>query len=209
MLIDEEKIESFWQWFVQNDVLIKNSIEQELADERSYIVEQLNNHILGFGMLKWDLGLDDSQNWFFTLSPNGDKDLLVITERIIDNAPHFLSWKFHASKQASSSGMIVSLYDNEMETLEIDASPWHYIAFIESDGKIELILEAKNVKNIDEDIIELAANLLVVNEIGEKMRILHVSTISIVSELSAEDEDSKYPISDLRNHFSVFENNNY
>ena len=209
MIIDEEKIESFWQWFVQNDIRIKNSIVQELAEERSYIIEQLDNHILGFGMLKWDLGLDDSQNWFFTLSPNGDKDLLAITERIIENAPHFLSWTFHASKQATFSSEKVSLYDNDMEPLEIDPSKWHYIAFIESDGKIELILEAKNVKNIDEEIIELAANLFVINEIGEKMRILNVSTISVVSEFTSEDEDSKYPILELRNHFSVFKTTEY
>jgi len=41
MNLEEEKIETFWQWFVQNDPLIKKCIEDSNAPDREYIIDNL------------------------------------------------------------------------------------------------------------------------------------------------------------------------
>ena len=80
MNLEEEKIEAFWEWFVQNDPRIKKCIEDSNAPDREYIIENLNNHILNIATLTWDIGLDANDEWFFMTSPNGVKELLPICQ---------------------------------------------------------------------------------------------------------------------------------
>ena len=206
MLVNDEKIEKFWQWFVKNDQLIKSCIERETASEREKLIEQLNNFILEFGMFTWDIGLDEHHNWFFTISPNIDPDLLEISQQIMSDAPAHLDWQFNASRPAKNWARTFSVYNNEMDLIHIDASSWFYIAFEENDGKIELVFEANNIAHLDEETAEQAVNLFLINEIGEYPLIVHISTVTIVNEIDLDDEDSKYPIHELREHLSIFLN---
>jgi hypothetical protein len=199
MIVDGGKLERFWQWFVQHEQLIRRAIEEESVEHQVTIKEQLDNLILDFGMLTWDLGLDENSEWFFTLSPNGDSDLLIVTEQIIEEAPTYLGWKFHASRPAKAWDRKFTIYDHEMEIQEIDASSWHYVAFLDSKNKIELILEVGDLP-FEEEIIERAANLFLNNEIGERLLITDISTIQIVSELEPEDAAAKYSITGMKEH---------
>ena len=200
MEIDEDKLENFWRWFVQNEYLIKNAIEQELSIEQEYLIDQLNNLILDFGRLTWDIGLDDQNSWFFTISPNGNQDLIEIVEHIIEAAPRHLDWNFYAGKPQKNWVRTFSLYDNEMDVVEIDANSWYYVAFLEADGTVELIIEANNIEHLDPETIEIAGNLFLVHELGEKMSLQIVSKVTLVALLNPDDAASKYPIADLKEH---------
>lgn len=202
MKIQEEKIQTFWKWFIENEALIKSSIENESSTEQAHVVDQMNNFILDIGMLTWDLGLDDSNAWFLTLSPNGDKELLEISQRIIEHAPTHLDWAFHSSRQALVWERTFTVYNENMDEVEIDASSWHYIAQEESNRKIKLIFEAKNIQHLDEETAETAVNLFLVHEIGEKTKIVRVSSISIVHELESGYQEIKSSVNELKNHFS-------
>lgn len=199
MKLNEEKLENFWQWFVQHEELIRMAIEQESPEKQAFIKEQLDNLVLDFGMLTWDLGLDDNSNWFFTLSPNGEIDLLHVTEQIIDEAPTHLNWIYHASRPAKAWDRTFRIYDGEMEIQEIDASSWHYVAFLDASNKVELVLEVGDLQ-LEDEILERAVNLFLNNEIGERLLITDISTIQIVHELEPEDADVKYSITDLKSH---------
>lgn len=200
MEIDEDKLENFWRWFVQNEYLIKNAIEQESAIDQTYIVDQLNNLILEFGRLTWDIGMDEQNNWFFTISPNGNQDLVELTEHIIEAAPSHLDWNYYAGKPQKNWERTFSLYNNEMEVVEIDANPWYYVAFLEADGTVELIIEANNTQHLDPETLEIAGNLFLVHELGEKMSLQIVSKVTLVPILNPDDAASKYPIADLKEH---------
>lgn len=200
MDLPEEKILDFWRWFVKNDNLIKNCIENSSQSDQAYVVEQMNNYTLSFGTFTWDIGLDDSNAWFFTISPNGDEELLKVSEEIMAMAPVHMDWIFHSSKPAKVWDRRFNVYNDLLDSVDIDASSWHYIAFEEDDGRLELIIEAQNLDNLDAETAEIAANLFVVSELGEKVRIDRVSTVSIVRNLESEYEDSKAHISDLKEH---------
>lgn len=201
MKIQGEKIQAFWEWFIKNEALIKSCIENESSTEQAHIVEQMNNFILDIGMLTWDLGLDDTNAWFMTLSPNGDKKLLEISQRIIEHAPTQLEWAFNSSKPAKVWERAFTVYNNNMDEVHIDASAWHYIAQEEKDQKIKLIFEAKNIQHLDEETAETAANLFLVQEIGEKTKIVRVSSVAIVHELESGYQEIKSSINELKNHF--------
>lgn len=199
MALNDDKLENFWKWFTESEHLIQGAIQEESVDRQVQIKEQLDNLVLDFGMLTWDLGLDDNSNWFFTLSPNGDSDLLQITEQIIAEAPTHLNWTFHASRPAKDWDRTFRIYDHEMEIQEVDASTWHYVAFLDSNNKIELVIEVGDLQ-LEEEILENAVNLFLTNEIGERLLITDISGIQIVNEMEPEDAAVKYPIADLKSH---------
>lgn len=200
MKLQEEKIQAFWNWFVKNENLIKTCIENESATEQAFVVEQLNNLILDLGMLTWDLGLDDSNNWFLTISPNGDKELFEISQKIMDDAPMHLDWILHSSKPAKDWNRTFIVFNEYMDEIEIDASDWQYVALEETDRKLKLIFEAPNLQGLDEDTAESAAHKFLVHEIGEKAKILRISTIEIVHELESGLVESKSSIQELKKH---------
>lgn len=200
MEINEESILEFWRWFLTNETVIKDCIENEHSEERDYVVDQMNHHILTHGMLTWDIGLDDDENWFLTLSPNGNSKMLKVSEKIMDLAPDHTSWMFHSSKPAKNWDRTFAVYDQEMDVVEIDASPWQYVIFDDDDEKFELLLEAENTSRLDAEIAETAAEQFVIHEIGEAARIKYFSKIEVVQSLDAEFEDSKASVSELNAH---------
>ena len=200
MNLEEEKIEAFWEWFVQNDPRIKKCIEDSNAPDREYIIENLNNHILKIATLTWDIGLDANDEWFFMTSPNGVKELLPICQRIMKEAPLFLDWKYYASKPSLDWDRTFTLYDQEMEVIDIDASNWSYILFYNDDDELEIILEASNLEGIDEDTMNSAATVFLNNEIGEKEIIELVKEYTIVIQLEEEDTQDKFSVSGLKEH---------
>jgi hypothetical protein len=197
--MDEQKAEEFWQWFVKNESIIKQCITEPDNDSREFVIENLNNHILSFGPLKWDLGLNDANEWFFVISPNCDELLLSITSEIIEMAPTFLNWEFHDCVPAKEWNRQFSLYDHEMEILHVDASFWHYVAFA-ADDLVELIIEAPNLNYQQEETVAVAGNLFLMNEIGERILIERIAKYSLVPQLDEEDQDYKYPIRDLKEY---------
>ena len=112
-----DKIEAFWRWFVQNNSFIQNSIQNESAKDRATVVEQMNNYILDLGLFTWDLGLNDENTWFLTISPNGDSELLEISQRIMEDAPTHLDWEFHAIKPAKNWNRIFFVYNEHMDEI--------------------------------------------------------------------------------------------
>lgn len=195
----EQQAEEFWQWFVKNESIIKQCITDPDNTSREFVIENLNNHILSFGPLKWDLGLNDSNNWFFVISPNCDEQLLSVTSQVIELAPTFLNWEFHDSVPAKDWNRQFSVYDHEMEILHVDASNWHYVAFTAGD-KVEISIEAPNINYSNEETIAIISNLFLLNEIGERLLIERIAKYSLVAELDEEDQEYKYPIGDLREH---------
>ncbi len=199
-----DKIEAFWRWFVQNNSFIQNSIQNESAKDRATVVEQMNNYILDLGLFTWDLGLNDENTWFLTISPNGDSELLEISQRIMEDAPTHLDWEFHASKPAKNWNRIFFVYNEHMDEIEIDANDWEFVATQAGGGKITLWLEAKNIQTLDTETADQAAHLFLVNEIGELAKITQLKDVKIVSALETELEISKSSIEQLKNKLNRF-----
>lgn len=195
---NENKILAFWQWFVKSESIFNECIENEASENREYVVEQLNEQILGLGVFSWDIGLDDNDNWFLLISPNGNPDQFEVSQDIMELAPEHLDWLFYASKPAQDWNREFTVFDNYMNEEVIDASGWHCVILEDEDENLELILEAKNVAHLDLDIAEFAAEEFVIKEIGESARIQLISSIQIVTELDPDYASEKVSVLELR-----------
>lgn len=201
MELNDDNILRFWQWFVKSEATIKECIENENSAHREYVIDQMNEHILSLGVLTWDIGLNDDENWFLTLSPNGNHDMLKVSQKIMIDAPEHMDWLFYASKPAKSWNRQFSIYDDNMDEAFIDASLWHYIVFEEEVGKLELVIEAKNIAHLDSEVAETAAEQFVIHELGELTWIKNVASVEIVHALESEFEPTKTPVTELKEHF--------
>ncbi|MCJ8288847.1 MAG: hypothetical protein HRT58_05485 [Crocinitomicaceae bacterium] len=200
MELNDDNILRFWQWFVKNENTIKECIENEDSGQKEYVVEQMNEQILSLGVLTWDVGLNDDEKWFLMLSPNGNREMFEVSQKIMDAAPEHMAWLFYSSKPAKEWNRQFTIYDDYMDEQFIDATPWNYIVFEEDDGKLELIIEAKNILQLDSDSANAAAEQFVIQEIGEATRILLISSVVIMHTLESEYESSKAPVLELKEH---------
>jgi hypothetical protein len=66
-----------------------------------------------------------------------------------------------------------------------------------------LVFEAQNIAHLDEETAEFAVNQFLVNELGEKERILKISSVTVVPIIDEEDQEDKYPIHVLRSHLGI------
>lgn len=201
MKLNNDNILKFWQWFVKNEKTIKECIENENSEYREYVVEQMNEHILSLGVLTWDIGLNDDENWFLTLSPNGDHDMLKVSQKIMIDAPEHMDWLFYASRPAKKWNRQFNVYDDNMDEIFIDASFWHYIVFEEEEGKLDLVIEAKNIAQLDPMVVETAAEQFLIQELGEFIWIQNIASLEIVPALDREFEPTKTPVTELKEHF--------
>lgn len=199
--MNEEKIEKLWDWFSANEKRIRDCMENDSAIERDYVVENLDNLILDMGVFSWQIGQGIHKPWYLTISPNGDIELIKKSRKIIASAPDHSNWEFHYCKPAKDWDRQFSIYDDDMIKQTINASDWKYVALHHEDGLVELILEAKNIAHLDNDTARTAADLVVINEIGEEAKILSLSSIDIVDQLDQIYDSRKAEINKLRRHF--------
>lgn len=198
--LNDTKIENLWRWFVANEKQIIDSFQNESL--ANHIVENLDNLILDFGMFTWEIGPGKVKPWFLTISPNGDRDLIRVSQKIIEHAPNLDDWEFNYCKPAKDWDRRFIIYDSNMNEQNIDASNWKYVMLRNEDGMIDLILEAMNITHLDHDTARTAADIIVTSEIGEETKIQKILSVDIVDKLERQYNSRKTEIQYLKKHLN-------
>lgn len=172
----DKDILNFWSWFT------KNSGNLHLDNYDKIILNELDRIISDWG-LTWEIGPGLSKENSFTISPNGDKELLSKTKSIIDKAPQLNNWEFYFAKQSKENWYLARLVDTDFE---IDASYWTYVLLKYEDAKIEILLKADTLSKLDKEIKQLAADLILTNLLGEELKIKKIDFIDIVERFDNE-----------------------
>jgi hypothetical protein len=181
--MQDKDILNFWSWFEKNsDNLYSDNYDQNILNELDKIISNWG--------LTWEIGPGLSKDYSLTISPNGDKELLETTKYIIDKAPQLDNWEFYDAKQPKENWHLATLVDTHRA---IDASNWTYVLLKYEDEKIEILLKADSLANLDTETKELAADLVLTNLLGEKLKIQKIDFIDIVEKF----EDAK-GITELR-----------
>lgn len=194
----EENILDFWRWFVKNELRIKDCISKQDLIEQEKIVKSLNEYILAFGAFSWDVGQDDNDEWFLTISPNLDQELLKISQVIIALAPPHLEWRFHSAKPSKKWDYQLEVYDELMDVFKVDSSKWNFVALEEEDGSIELNFELFELSNRHEEAIENAITAFIINELGEEFLTTQISNIELFNQFDDELNTMKAPVTSMR-----------
>jgi hypothetical protein len=203
-MIEKNKIKSFWEWFMDNEELIKEIVSDESHTDRVSLVHSLDNQILEFGMFTWEIGPGSHKPFFLTISPNGDKKLLEISKLIMKSSPKLADWEFNHSKPVKDWNLKFTLYDGYMIERNIDASVWNYVVLQTAANKMEIIIEAANINKLDDETQLIAAELVVTSMLGEERKINEVSGIRIVKEFEKQLGAAAKPILSLRQENGPF-----
>jgi hypothetical protein len=174
--MQDKDILNFWSWFAKKS----NSLQSDNYDQN--ILHELDK-IISNWHLGWEIGPGLSKENSLTISPNGDKNLLDKTNGIINKAPRLDNWEFYSAKQAKENWYLARLVDTDFE---IDASSWTYVLLKYEDEKIEILLKADTLANLDKKTKELAADLILTNLLGEKLKIQKIDFIDVVEKFDDE-----------------------
>ena len=189
-----KRITEFWKWFGLHQKLIREVLDDELHPEKSFVVENLDNYVLGFGVFSWEIGLTDSKNMYFSISPNGNPELLLTSKEIIKEAPAIDAWEFFYAKPPKKWDFKFTLYDNNMLERFVDASAWKFVLLDEPGKARTFIIEAKNIEHLDDDTKDSACDLILTNTIGEERKIHFLNHIDFVGELEETHRINALPI---------------
>jgi len=174
--MQDRDILTFWNWFTKNSVRLQsNDYDQDILHELDRIVSNWD--------LVWEIGPGLSKENSLTISPNGDKNLLDKAKSIIDKAPQLDNWEFYSAKQSKQNWHLAKLLDTD---LQIDASNWTYVLLKYDDEKIEILLKADTLITLDQEIKEIAADIVLTNLLGEELKIRKIDFIDIVEKFDNE-----------------------
>lgn len=197
---ESTKIESFWEWFMEHEAEIKEILDDEIHPQRDALVRAMDNHILGFGLFTWEMGPATRNTFFLTISPNADKELLPISRAIMDHAPDLPDWTFLYAKPAKEGHLHLKLYDEDFNEHHVDALEWKFVLVPCPDKKVDVLIEAPNMAQLDFETQADAGSLVVSNLLGEVNRIQFVRRIIVVQAFDPVQEDAT-PIGQLKQQF--------
>ncbi|MFA0964391.1 hypothetical protein AB9P05_21475 [Roseivirga sp. BDSF3-8] len=125
--IDDEKIESFWDWFTENrrkytslQDLPEEEVESLLEEFLAALHEVNQNLYFEIG------GLPDTPQKELIITAEGDKEYFPLVEEVVDQAPFFPEWDIIAFKQPAGPDFVISYEDQDFEpeqTLFIPIEP--------------------------------------------------------------------------------------
>lgn len=175
------QITDFWGWFEKkSDRLQCDNCDVDLLKE---LDETMSNWNVG-----WEIGPGFAKPNSLTISPNGNKELLDKTNKIINRAPKLEDWEFYSWKQPKENWHKAKLIDKKHE---VDAIDWTYVLLKYTDNKIEVLIKADNLTELNADDKELAVDLILTNLMGEKRKIEEIDFIEIIDEFESDNGVTK------------------
>ncbi|MEM9721926.1 MAG: hypothetical protein AAGA10_21855 [Bacteroidota bacterium] len=192
-----DKIAHFWKWFVQMEGPIRSFFTEEEPVNRDLIVESMNNRVLDFGIFTWEIGPGKDRPYYFLISPNGDKERLELSRKIIHQAPDLPNWEFLSARPIQEVELSFSIYDNMFRKCEVNAQQWEFALGGDRRKGVEVVIKALDIEHLDEDTQFEAADRVVMGLIGEAVFIDQIADLVIVNDFSSQEASKSYPIQQL------------
>ncbi|MFT5819698.1 MAG: hypothetical protein ACI8ZM_000923 [Crocinitomix sp.] len=196
MADQSQQIDEFWEWFETSQPVLEAVVESNGHPKTEDLIQALDQHILGMGKIKWEIGNPQPNQFSFTLSPNNERDILKITKSIIAKAPHGKDWTFYYAAQATGA-LQLQVYDHNMDVQDIDAAEWLAQLSTTPEGHYELFVMAESMSHLDEDTKVIAADLIVTAIIGEETKIKRLAGFELVDFFDENESQNAFPLKNL------------
>lgn len=191
---DDKDVLEFWAWFA--------SIADELGDDftNQALQDALDARLGRFGEIAWELGPGSTAENALAVSPDGDPDLLPLTQRIVAMAPTLPGWEFHPARPARAESLEFSIGTSSGDEIAVDAQSWRYVLFKFPDKTFDIVLEQQNLTDVSDDDRYTAAVVLLDALLGEGKRLLRIREVEPVAALNPEQGKKANPITVLPEH---------
>jgi hypothetical protein len=187
----------FWKWFCTvSDRLAQDYEDQEILDE-------LDSRVSTLGEVAWELGPGKARECALTITPDGDRQLLSWTQRIVAMAPELPDWEFYCARQKKEWELQFSIEAEAGQLLEVDARSWRYALLRVGEGIFDIILEQAGLPDVGEEARYTAAVVLLDGLLGEATRLLSIADIEPTKALDSELSKKANSIAHLDDHLAT------
>lgn len=194
MSFRHHEILEFWGWFAT----IADELGNDLSNEALH--DELDARLGGLGDLAWELGPGSRAENVLAISPDGNRSLMPLTQRIVAMAPELPHWQFHPARPARPESLEFSFATRSGAEIAVDARSWRYILYRFQDNVFDIVLEQGNLADATDDDRYTAAVVMLDALLGEGNRLLRIRDMEPVVALNADDTKKASLISQLPAH---------
>jgi hypothetical protein len=184
----DDKIEQLWRWFAD--------VSTELAGkyEDDEMLDELDRRVAAIGDVSWELGPGSTKECALTLTPDGDPNLLPVTQRAVAMAPELPLWEFYSARQKKEWELQFSMESSGGNMVDVDARPWRYTLLRLPEGRFDIIVEQPNLGDLIEEDRFAAAVIVLDGILGEARRLLSIDGIEAVTSLEPKYSKGASPM---------------
>ncbi len=190
-MTSQSDVKEFWAWFVNHAAEFGDAFENEV------LLQELDERVTALGEFTWEVGPGHHKASAFALSPAGNRDLLAVTQAIVDTAPVIPEWEFHAAKQAKPWEPRFQIHDTQGEPFQVDATNWRSVLLEYADGVREVVVEAANLSSLPEDHRRWAVEIALDCLLGERQRLESIDIITVVDDLNDRERRAAFPLAEI------------
>jgi hypothetical protein len=168
------RADEFWAWFAP--------IADDLAEsfDAPTILEELDRRIMDLGNYAWEIGPGLREENALVISPGGDRNLLTATREIVAQAPAIEGWEFHPAKPPKRWNLVFDMDTGNESQMRIDASKWRCALRRDEEGDLEVVIEAPNLADLDEEHRRWAGEIVLDGILGEETRLETIDRVEVV-----------------------------
>ena len=176
--MSETLIDGFWRWFQEH----LESFETEYLSLDT--IDALDEKLFHLGVPGWKIGPGFTKDFAFVMSPEGERDLLPLTEKVISMAPELKHWEFHAAKPKKYWQPVIRVLNSV-----IDAQDWLYDLFLFPNNTFDITVLAFNLSPFDHLTRCSAAKTVLDGILGEAERMAKINQINVL--IGSHDLDTQ------------------
>ena len=172
---------SFWKWF--------SSVAERLDEsfEQNDILEDLDREVGALGPVVWELGPGVTRPNALVISPNGDPEVLSLSQRIVSMAPSIQKWEFASTKPPKPWPREPLRFGTAQGEIRVDIRQWEYILAGLDDGTYELVILARNLRGVDSALYQTIGVVVLDLVLGEEKRLTSISSFSVRTALDKSE----------------------
>lgn len=187
-------IQSFWEWFET----IAANLGRDL--ENQALLTELDRRVSDLGDVSWEVGPGQEEENALVITPDGARQQLPTTRRIVARAPRIPGWEFHWARPPRTWTLEFSIDSEQAGRIQVDARSWRYVLLRFPDHTFDVVLEQGNLKDVSERDRYTAAVVLLDGILGELKRLELIGGIEPVAVLPEEQTSKANPIEVLSKH---------
>lgn len=201
-LLSVGDVERFWAWFRSKACEIAILAEREDSQSLKLLLDGPVERLIP--RAGWEVGPGSASKWAFTLSPNGIRDLLPLTQCAINGAAPVDGWEFHPAKPPKKWNFQFTMRNNIGQSVNVDARGWKYLLTAYGNRSFfDIGILAENLPRMNQRGAAQAAHIAIEGALGEKLMLERIGDVTLIRHLEREqDRDRLSPLGCLSDHIS-------
>ena len=168
------KEKKFWDWFVKNKTKLEEFIDSNQKDYSIYL--ELTSELKSYNeLLNPELTGDEEGVCCFVVTPDGIREGVELTTKIIYSGPEIVGWKFFRFRQAKDK------FGIKINEVDVDIADIKILRKLDIENKgVDISVCFKNYEDANSDF-KTAGFLMLDHVVGEMNMLARVDAVDFLS----------------------------